>query len=174
MDEDHATPSRDTVPDGNAHTSAWFNTNLRNVLAIMLCLAICYLAFIGRKDWSHKVTTEIVTTSKNIFVGDVSSSKLARTTMAKSVYDASWNFIRTFLRYKATKLGRAYHDVNERCSSCRCSVCLRITGPRGLRQLGVREWVCSHCGSFHDRDVNAAQNILRMGHHTLIKGILVL
>lgn len=125
-----------------------------------------------RKDWNHKVTTTIVKTVKNIFVGDVSARKLAKTTMATSVYDSSWGQLRSFLKYKATKLGRGvYQDVNESFSTCRCSDCLQKTGPKGLRQLEVREWTCGNCGSVHDRDVNAARNILRIGHDTLTKGI---
>ena len=124
-----------------------------------------------RKDWNHKVSTEIAKNFKGVFVGDVSSKKLSKTKMAKSVYDASWGQLRSSLKYKAQKLGRMYQDVKEMFSSCRCSDCLQKTGPKGLRQLGVREWVCGNCGSLHDRDINAAKNILRLGHQTLIKGI---
>ena len=62
----------------------------------------------------------------------------------------------------------------EMFSSVTCSACLARTGPSGLRTLGVREWTCSACGLSHDQDINAAQNILRLGRQTPIKGIPVL
>ena len=43
-------------------------------------------------------------------------------------------------------------------------------GPKGLKDLGIREWVCGDCGAVHDRDVNAARNILRLGRQTLAGG----
>ena len=120
-----------------------------------------------RRDWAHKVTTAIVRRASLIVVGDVSSSKLSQTRMAKSVYDAGWSQLRTMLAYKAIRLGVTYRVVNESWSSVTCADCLARSGPRGLRALGVREWVCPACGAVHDRDLNAAQNILRVGRDTL-------
>jgi IS605 OrfB family transposase len=125
----------------------------------------------ARKDWAHKKTTEIVRRVKLLVVGDVSSSRLAKTRMAKSIYDAGWHQLRALLEYKANRLGVLYCEVNESGSSIRCSVCLSKTGPSGLRALWVREWTCGVCGVSHDRDVNAAHNILRLGRQTLLRGI---
>ena len=125
----------------------------------------------ARKDWTHKVTTAMVRTAKLIVVGNVSSPKLAKTPMAKSVYDAAWGLTRTFLSYKAMRLGASYRDANESRSSMTCADCLMETGPRGLGQLGVRVWCCSHCGTVHNRDHNSARNILRCGGATLAPGI---
>ncbi len=124
-----------------------------------------------RNDWTHKVTTAITRRFNFIAVGDVSSSRLAKSTMAKSTYDAGWHMIRYQLHYKAIRLAGVCVPVRESFSSVTCSACLERTGPSGLRALGVREWACSACGTRHDRDINAAHNILRMGRHTLIKGI---
>jgi IS605 OrfB family transposase len=126
-----------------------------------------------RKDWAHKVTTEIANSSKELYVGDVSSSKLTRTKMAKSVNDSGWYQIKTLLQYKAIRLGAIYTEVDERYSTRTCSSCGFATGPQGLSGLGVRQWTCSNCNALHDRDVNAAKNILiaGMGQHTPIKGI---
>ena len=124
-----------------------------------------------RKDWAHKVSTDIASRARQIVVGDVSSSQLAKTRMAKSVYDASWHQFRSFLKYKAIKLGAMYADVNESFSSVTCSDCHKRTGPSGLSALGVREWYCTNCGVLHNRDTNAALNILRLGRQTPIKGI---
>lgn len=125
------------------------------------------------KDFLHKEATKIVKKYSKIYIGDVSSSKLAKTRMAKSVLDASWGTFKSLLTYKAITLGKEVIITNERFSSITCSACLLKTGPSGLSMLGVREWVCSECGSIHDRDVNAAKNILifGIGHDTLTKGI---
>jgi putative transposase len=113
-----------------------------------------------RNDWSQKVTTEIVRTYDKIVVGNVNSSKLKKTRMAKSVSDAGWYAFKTMLAYKAKKLGIVYEEVNESFSTVTCSICKAKTGPKGIDCLGVREWVCTNCGTSHDRDVNAAKNIL--------------
>lgn len=122
-----------------------------------------------RKDWSHKKSTELVNSSGKIVVGDVSSSKLKRTRMAKSVSDAGWYQFKSMLAYKAAALGVEYKEINEKFSTVTCSTCFERTGPRGLGALGVREWICK-CGASHDRDVNAAKNILRFGCEAPIKG----
>ncbi len=127
-----------------------------------------------RRDWSHKVTTEIVRRSPFLYVGDVSSTKLAKTGFAKSTYDAGWGMIRTQLTYKASRLAGFCVPTRESFSSVTCSACLEKTGPSGLGALGVREWTCRVCSVTHDRDVNAAHNILRAGRRTPFKGIPVL
>jgi IS605 OrfB family transposase len=103
-----------------------------------------------RKDWAHKTTTAIVRRAQLIAVGNVSSLKLAKTSMAKSTYDAGWGQLRACLEYKANRLGVHYCEVNEAFSSVTCSVCLKRTGPSGLSALGVR--VCC--------DVKAADMIV--------------
>jgi putative transposase len=124
----------------------------------------------ARKDFAHKATTDIASRFDFIAVGNVSSAKLAKTRMAKSVYDAGWSQVRALLKYKAEMLGGTYVDANESFSSVTCSACGFRTGPSGLSGLGVREWRCSNCDVSHDRDVNAAHNILRAGRCTPIKG----
>lgn len=121
----------------------------------------------ARKDWTHKLSTAIVRRARLIVVGNVSSAKLAKTRFAKSVYDASWSDFKAQLAYKAMRLGVHYVEVNEAWSSATCADCFQRTGPRGLRALGVRVWQCSHCGSVHNRDLNAARVILRLGRQAL-------
>ena len=126
-----------------------------------------------RKDWAHKTTTKIAQSARIVCVGDVSSVKLAKTKFAKSIHDAGWHQIKSLLKYKAIRLGADYRDTNEKFSTVTCSVCGSRSGPSGLSGLGVRRWSCSSCGTEHDRDVNAARNILivGLGHQTPIKGI---
>lgn len=113
-----------------------------------------------RNDWNHKTTTEICRTSKLVIVGDIGSKGLCKTRVAKSLYDASHSALKTMLSYKGISHGTVVEIVSERFSTVTCSACTKHTGPRGVKQLGVRQWVCSECGASHDRDVNAARNIL--------------
>jgi len=113
-----------------------------------------------RADALHKFSREIVEKYQKIVVGDVSSLKLAKTGMAKSVLDSGWGMLKTFLDYKSQQAARMFEVVNERNTSITCSTCGALTGPRGVNGLTVRSWICRDCGELHDRDVNAARNIL--------------
>jgi putative transposase len=113
-----------------------------------------------RRDALHKFSRRIVDQYQNIVVGDVSAPKLARTRLAKSVLDSGWGMLRQMLQYKGEHAGRSVEVVSERNTSRVCSQCGSLSGPQGLRQLAVRAWTCSGCGEPHDRDVNAARNIL--------------
>jgi putative transposase len=118
-----------------------------------------------RKDHMHKFTSKIAAAYRQIFVGDVSSCQLVKTKMAKSVLDASWSAVRNALCYKASRHGGTFREVVERFTSQICSTTgiLPPERPKGIADLGVREWRCSACGEIHDRDVNAARNILAFG-----------
>ena len=131
----------------------------------------------ARRDFLHKLSHRLVHEFDYIAVGNVSASKLAKTKMAKSVSDASWSSFRLMLAYKAVRHGARFEEVNESFSSQVCSSCgsLPDSRPRGIADLGVRHWVCSSCGVSHDRDTNAALNILaRSGHRAPVEGIPVL
>jgi putative transposase len=125
-----------------------------------------------RKDFLHKETTKLAKQFGLIVIGDVSPSKLAKTQMAKSVLDAGWADLKWMLTYKAIMHGGSTLEVSEAMSTQLCSECgcLPASRPRGIAQLGIREWTCDDCGSMHDRDVNAARNILRLGLETLTGG----
>ena len=129
-----------------------------------------------RADWTHKATTAIARRATLIVIGDVSSTKLTQTPFAKSTYDAAWGIVRHQLHYKAIRLAGVCVPGSELFSSVTCADCGTRSGPRGLGALGVRAWVCPSCGVTHERDVNAARNILalRSGRATPIKGILTL
>ena len=104
-----------------------------------------------RKDALHKFSRQLVDQYQKIVVGDVSSTQLVKTRMAKSVLDAGWGMLRGFLQYKSQQAGRTFQIVNERYTSCTCSNCDSITGPRGVNGLHVRRWTCAACGVSHDR-----------------------
>jgi IS605 OrfB family transposase len=116
-----------------------------------------------RKDALHKFSRKIVNQYQTIKIGDVSSLKLAKTRMAKSVLDAGWGILKAQLHYKGQQAGRSVIIVSERDSTRTCSNCKALTGPAGLDMLVVRIWLCSACGDTHDRDVNSARNILSAG-----------
>lgn len=116
-----------------------------------------------RKDFLHKLSTKIVSENVAIFVGNVNASALTKTTMAKSVLDASWSSFRSMLLYKGDNAGCMVRETNESYSTQECSSCHARTGPKGLEGLSARSWTCSCCSTTHDRDTNAAINIRNRG-----------
>lgn len=125
----------------------------------------------ARRDQLHKATTKIARENSFIAIGNVSAPKLAKTRMAKSVLDASWGMFRSQLEYKASRHRAVFLVVDEAWTSRTCSACGTIptSSPKGMGGLGIRSWVCSECDTLHDRDVNAAKNILRIGQSTLAR-----
>ena len=126
-----------------------------------------------RQDALHKFSTALVARCGEIVVGDVSSSKLAKTKMAKSANDAGWASLKTMLKSKSEHACIIYKEVNEAYTTVTCSTCSARSGPSGLKGLRIRQWECSECGAQNDRDVNAARNILNAGrgHAPLAVGI---
>ena len=116
-----------------------------------------------RADSLHKFSRRIVNRYEFIVVGDVSSRKLVKTRMAKSVLDSGWGMFKRMLQYKGEHAGRSVAIVSERNTTRACSFCGALMGPTGRDMLVVRQWGCSECGAEHDRDVNAARNILYAG-----------
>lgn len=116
-----------------------------------------------RKDFNHKLSTDLVSRHGFIVVGNISALVLPKR-MKKSAYDASWSQLRSYLRYKALASGSEFVEVNEAYTTQDCSQCSARCGPKGLAGLAVRGWKCENCGTVHDRDVNAARNILRLGY----------
>jgi IS605 OrfB family transposase len=123
-----------------------------------------------RLDALHQFTTRIVAQYQNIVIGDVSSLKLAKTRMAKSVLDSGWGMLKAQLHYKGQQAGRRVEVVNEAYTTRACSECGCLSGPQGLTALVVREWTCAECGAVHSRDVNAARNILRRRYRAAVSG----
>ncbi|MEU7997065.1 transposase [Micromonospora sp. NPDC049060] len=113
-----------------------------------------------RRDWQHKLSTRIIRDNQAVYVEDLAVAGLGRTRLAKSVHDAGWARFIAMLEYKAARYGRAFGRVDRWFPSTRmCSDCGRIGEKMALN---VREWDCP-CGAVHDRDVNAAKNILAGG-----------
>ncbi|WP_201749766.1 RNA-guided endonuclease InsQ/TnpB family protein [Micromonospora sicca] len=114
----------------------------------------------SRRDWQHKLSTRIIRDSQAVYVEDLCVVGLGRTRLAKSVHDAGWAAFTDMLEYKAARYGRTFGRVDRFFPSTRmCSDCGRINEKL---PLSVRSWTCP-CGPVHDRDVNAAINILAAG-----------
>ena len=127
-----------------------------------------------RKDHLHKASTQLVKENALIIVGDLSAKKLVKTKMAKSVLDTGFSALKTMLKYKCENASVLFEEVNEAYTTQTCSSCLKISSssPKGRSGLGIREWRCVECGTFHEnRDINSALNILALGHKRLEGGI---
>src|SRR5207245_1078822 len=120
-----------------------------------------------RRDWQHKLSTSIIRDNQAVYVEDLCVVGLGRTRLAKSVHDAGWSqfvsmleYFVSMLEYKAARYGRTFGKIDRFApTSQTCSACGRLDGPK---PLFVRSWTCL-CGSTHDRDVNAAMNVLAQG-----------
>ncbi|WP_329423624.1 transposase [Streptosporangium sp. NBC_01495] len=113
-----------------------------------------------RRDWAHKLSTTLIRDNQAVYVEDLAVSALARTKLAKSVHDAGWSQFVAMLEYKAVRYGRHFAKIDRWFPSSKlCSACGTIATSMPLT---IRSWTCG-CGATHDRDINAAINILAAG-----------
>ena len=125
-----------------------------------------------RKDRNHKVSHEIVKFYQEIYITDDNLKGQARL-FGKSVQSAGIAQLRQFILYKGRSVGRRVELVESRNTTLTCSSCGALTGPTGLSGLNVRDWECLACGAWHDRDVNAAHNILNLGVRYTLESVKV-
>jgi putative transposase len=115
----------------------------------------------ARLDHAHKVTLRLVRDNQAVYAEDLAVSGLARTRLAKSVADAGWAQLIRCIEEKAAQYGRTFRKIGRfEPTSQMCSACGVNDGPK---PLSVRVWACMACGTVHDRDVNAAKNVLAAG-----------
>ena len=121
-----------------------------------------------RRDFHHKASTQIIRDNQAVYVEDLAVSGLGRTRLAKSVHDAGWSAFVAMLEYKAALHGRIFTKADRAFPSSQvCSACGFRDGPKPLH---VREWTCGACGTVHDRDHNAARNVLFEGRRIVAAG----
>lgn len=116
----------------------------------------------ARRDFLHKLSTRLINENQVIAIESLSVSNMQKNRcLSKSISDAGWSEFVRQLEYKARWYGRELIGIDRWYpSSKRCSDC-GYTMPK--MPLSVREWVCPECGSIHDRDINAARNVLAAG-----------
>jgi putative transposase len=118
----------------------------------------------ARKDFAHNLSTSLIRENQAVYVEDLCVKGLARTRLAKSVHDAGWGLFTRLLEEKAARYGRTFAKIDRWFPSSQiCSACGVKDGPK---PLSVRSWTCPECGTRHDRDLNAAKNILLEGRRT--------
>jgi IS605 OrfB family transposase len=118
----------------------------------------------ARRDHHHQLSTRLIRENQAVYLENLDVAALGRSKLAKSLADAGWGQFTAMLAYKADLYGRTVVRINRWCpSSQQCSACGAKTGPKGWAGLKVRNWTCSVCAAAHDRDVNAARNVLAAG-----------
>ena len=115
----------------------------------------------ARLDHTHKTALRLVRDNQAVYAENLAVSGLMRTRLAKSVADAGWSQLMRCIQQKAAQYGRGFSKIGRfEPTSQVCSSCGARDGPK---PLSIREWACAACGMVHDRDVNAARNILAAG-----------
>jgi putative transposase len=116
----------------------------------------------ARKDFLHKLTTRLVRENQTIAVEDLTVKNMVKNRkLALSISDASWGELVRQLEYKCDWYGRTLVKIDRWFpSSKRCGSCGHIVEKL---PLNIREWDCPNCGTHHDRDINAAHNLLAAG-----------
>ena len=115
-----------------------------------------------RNEYYHLVSKFLVDNYDSIYVEDLSSKNMLQNRkLSRAIHEVAWATLTGMIAYKSLWSGRTYHRINrfypssKTCSSCEYKL--------EKLDLGTREWSCPNCGDSHDRDVNSAKNILRVG-----------
>ncbi|MGK7962895.1 RNA-guided endonuclease InsQ/TnpB family protein [Crocosphaera sp.] len=126
----------------------------------------------SRSDFLHKLTTRLVRENDLIAIEDLAIKNMVKNhKLAKSISDASWGEFNRQLEYKCEWYGKELIRIDRYFpSSKRCGNCGHIVDKL---PLNIREWECPECGTTHDRDLNASENILAAGQAVSVCGASV-
>jgi putative transposase len=122
-----------------------------------------------RKDFLHKLSSRLVSENQVICIEDLAVKNMVKNRhLSKSISDSGWGEFKRQLEYKSVWHGRTLVKVgrffpsSKTCSTCGCI--------KDHLDLSERNWTCQHCGTEHDRDVNAALNVLAEGTSVIARG----
>lgn len=117
-----------------------------------------------RRNFLHIVSNNLIKTHDIIIAEDIKSSSLMKNRrLSKSIADTSWNMFMGMLEYKAILYNKVFLKVDPKYTTQQCNNCNHIMKGDNKIKLGVEEWICPECNTFHMRDINAAKNILDKG-----------
>lgn len=115
-----------------------------------------------RNEYYHLISRFLVDNYDSIYVEDLAvKNMLQNKKLSRAIHEVAWSTLSRMISYKSSFAGRTYHRIDrfypssKTCSSCEYKL--------EKLDLGTREWTCPNCGTLHDRDINAARNILRVG-----------
>jgi putative transposase len=115
-----------------------------------------------RNEYYHLVSRYLVDNYDSIYVEDLSSKNMLQNRkLSRAIHEVAWSTLANMISYKSSWAGKTYHRISrwypssKTCSSCGHKL--------ETLDLGTREWTCPDCGTHHDRDLNAAMNILQVG-----------
>jgi putative transposase len=115
-----------------------------------------------KKNYYHEISNYIVTNFDEIFMEDLNvSGMLKNRKLSRVIHEASWSILKSMIQYKSDRNNRNFHQIDRWFPSSKtCSCCGHKIDEM---PLSVREWTCPECKTLHDRDLNAAVNILNEG-----------
>lgn len=144
-------------------------SNTRNKARILVAKAHEHTAN-ARKDWLHKLSHRLVNENQVLAVEDLHVKGMMKNhCLSKAIGDVGWGMFTGFLEYKAARAGKGFVKVNRFFPSSKsCSCCMHV---QASMPLNIRSWRCDKCGTLHDRDINAAQNIRLEAQRMIAAGI---